>query len=269
MKTTYRLTLLFGMLTVCGTSQAHKRWLLPSIFSVSEAQWVAVDASVSNNLFYVDRPWPLTSVSVTAPDGKPAKTDNLNEGHRRSSFDVYLDQPGTYRASTGGDVFFVQYSSVDGEVTRDRAFDLSSLKASVPADATAVNYARSVSRLETYMTLGAPDQKVFTPSGRGLELKPVSHPNDLYVNEKVALQFLVEGKPAVGLEVLMVWEGTRYRDEEGAINLLTDDQGTITFTPDRTGRFLLEAGAEKVLTEDPVFSTLYMTYIGTFEVLPQ
>ena len=36
-------------------AQAHKLWLLPSHTTVSEPQWITVDASISNEIFGFER----------------------------------------------------------------------------------------------------------------------------------------------------------------------------------------------------------------------
>ncbi len=262
------------LLLISQQSLAHKRWLLPSIFNVSEPQWITVDASVSNNLFYVDRPWPVATVKVTNPDGSSGEIANASEGHRRSVFDVNMSLKGTYKVTTGGDAFFVQYElPAEGQgkrdLVRDRAFNFDSLKASIPEYARKVAYAKSVSRLESYMTLGAPSFEVFKNEANGIELKPETHPNDMYVNEPIKWSFLVNGKTQADLKVMVVWEGTRYRNDEAPILLKTDAKGQINFTPNRAGRFLIEVGHEMDLKDDPDFTKLYMTYMGTFEVIPQ
>ena len=51
------------------TGHAHKRWLLPTDFSLSDAETVTVDFSASNNIFYVDKPMPLDGLRALAPSG--------------------------------------------------------------------------------------------------------------------------------------------------------------------------------------------------------
>ncbi|WP_258079450.1 DUF4198 domain-containing protein, partial [Xanthomonas arboricola] len=38
---------------------------------------------------------------------------------------------------------------------------------------------QSFNRVETFVTRGAPTTTVFKPAGKGIELVPVTHPNDL------------------------------------------------------------------------------------------
>jgi len=97
MNTTLKRISLLSLLAMALPAQAHKLWLLPSHTSVSEPQWVTVDASISNDIFAVERAYPLDYLQVTGPDGQAATVENLLKGHRRSVFDVNLDKPGSYR----------------------------------------------------------------------------------------------------------------------------------------------------------------------------
>lgn len=255
------------------TAQAHKRWLLPSNFSVSEHQWITVDASVSNNLFYPDRRWPLEGIKVINPQGKEQGIENALKGKRRSVFDVNLNQDGTYKIGVKGDMYFASYPNPDykeGERKniRIRAWSLEDLDKKVPSDVKDVKFARSINRLETYVTVGEPTNEVFSIEKSGLEFSPVTHPNDLYQGEKATLQFLVDGEPTEGVDVVIVWDGTRYRDQENELTLTTDEKGQVNFDLNQAGRFLVEASYEKDTSEQPKFKQTYLGYLATFEVLP-
>jgi len=255
-------------------ASAHKRWVLPSLFSVSEQQWVTFDATVSNNIFYPDRAWPLANVHVYTPDGSVGIIENKLEGHRRSTFDVNLNQAGTFRISLGGENYFARYPKVNPQPDERpfnsvRARNLQELKEKIPTDAKDVKLMLSNSRLESYVTVGAPSSEVFKSTGSGIELVPTTHPNDLYQGEKATFKFTVDGKAVKDLAVLMVWEGTRYRNAEQAMELKTDESGAIQIDLSQTGRFLLEIEHAIEMPEGADFATKSFAYFGTFEVLPQ
>ena len=81
------------------SAQAHKTWLLPSETVLSaEDPWITVDAAVSNDLFYFNHvPLRLESLAITGPDGSAVNAENNATGKYRSTFDVHLTTPGTYR----------------------------------------------------------------------------------------------------------------------------------------------------------------------------
>ena len=64
-------------------------------------------------------------------------------------------------------------------------------------------------------TAGAPTTSSLTPSGEGLELEFVSHPNDLFSGETSKVRVLLDGKPAAGVSLELVRGDTRFRNELG------------------------------------------------------
>ena len=270
----FSLCFIASMVVLSTTATAHKRWILPSLFTVSEQQWVAFDATVSNNIFYPDRAWSLEQINVLTPDGSVGLIENKLEGHRRSTFDLNLNQSGTFRVSLGGENYFARYPKVDPKPDERsfnsiRAGNLEELKAKIPADAKDVKLLLSNSRLETYVTVGAPGVEVFKAENTGIELQPVTHPNDLYAGEKATFKFLVDGKAIKDLNVLMVWEGTRYRTDEQAITMKTDEAGVIEIDLSQAGRFLLEIEHSIEMPKEAEFAEKSFAYFGSFEVLPQ
>jgi len=105
-------TLALGLALCAGTAtvQAHNAWLMPSSTVLSKADWVTVDAAVSNDLFFFNHnPLNLDNLAVTAPDGSTVKPENMFKGKLRSVFDLNLTQPGTYRVALVNDGVFARW----------------------------------------------------------------------------------------------------------------------------------------------------------------
>ena len=100
--------------------------------------------------------------------------------------------------------------------------------AEIPAGATELNLTESVMRNEFYVTAGAPTQTLFQPTNKGLEMVPVTHPDELVSNEPGQFRFLVDGKPAAGLKVSVVPGNKRFRETEQAAELTTAADGLLT-----------------------------------------
>ena len=257
-----------AILSLAGSAQAHRAWMLPSTFTLSgENQWVTVDGAVSNNLFYPNHnALRLDSLSITGPDGAPVEAQNAVTGKYRSAFDVKLEKEGTYRISSGGDGYNASWEE-NGERKRWRG-NAETLKSEGIEAKPDVEISRSIRRVETFVTLGSPTTSVFAAEGVGLELKPVTHPNDIFAGETVTFQFLVDGKPAEGVEVDIIRGHDRYRDAENGTKLTTGADGILTFTPGEAGPYWLsaEASAKGVLNGKEI--NLRNSYIATFEALP-
>ncbi|MFH5806773.1 DUF4198 domain-containing protein [Alienimonas sp. DA493] len=252
-----------------ATSFAHKVWLLPSQTVLSGAEpWVTVDAAVSNDLFYFNHfPLQLDGLTITAPDGTDAQAQNQSVGRYRSVFDLPLEQEGTYRVAVLNEGLFASYQK-DGETRRWRGSP-KAFAAEIPGDAEDLHVTEYLGRVETFVTNGPPTKTALKPTGKGIELIPVTHPNDLYAGETGTFRVLVEGKPAAGLEVEVVRGGTRYRDTQGETHLTTDENGEFSMTWPEPGMYWLETSSTDDKTTLPQAGSRRLSYAATLEVLPQ
>ena len=249
-------------------SNAHKAWLLPSVTVSTVDQWVTIDAAVSNNLFYFDHnPLRMDALSITAPDGSTVAPENKGAGKYRNTFDVHLDKSGTYRIAVTNMGLFANYEE-NGQQKRFRG-TAAEFAAKVPANATKLQVSENAGRVETFVTAGKPTQDALKLTSKGLELAPVTHPNDLYAGEEATFAMMLDGKPTANLPVTIIAGGTRYRDAQGEIEVKTDAQGRFSVTWPEPGMYWLEATMEDSKTSIPQAKQRRLSYIATFEVLPQ
>lgn len=256
-------------LAIPANAHAHRSWLLPSTTVLSgDAAWVTVDAAVSNDLFFFDhRPQRVEDIVVTKPDGTKGELKNPATGELRSTFDVRLDQAGTWKVGTARKGIMGSYK-VNGEEKRlPRGANAAELGKLIPADATDVKITESSSRNEIFVTLGAPTDTVLKPGNEGLELVPVTHPNDLVSGEEATFRFVIDGKPAAGVELTVIPGGNRYRDAVNEINLKTDAQGEVKIAWPTAGMYWLDAEAQDKNAKTPGATDRRLGYFTTLEVL--
>ena len=253
------------------SASAHKAFLLPSTTVLSDGgeAWITVDGGVSNDLFYFNHnPLALDNLAITAPDGSKLAPENAHKGKLRSSFDVHLTQPGTYTLAIVSDGLSASYENAKGEKKRARG-TAASLAKDIPADAKNVQITQSQNIVETFVTLGKPSDATFKASGSGLELVPVTHPNDLFAGEAATFRFMLDGKPAADLKVSVIPGGTRYRDAQDEIALTTDANGEFAVTWPNAGMYWLNASIEGGKPSAPKATSRRAGYTATLEVLPQ
>ena len=231
---------------------AHRMWMIASSTTVSGADnWVTVDAAVSNDLFFFDHQPIRVVPTVLQPDGTEGAVENHAVGKFRATFDVHLTQQGTYRIGVVNQGVFGSYKLNGESKTIPRGTTADKLASVIPAGATEVQTTESLSRNEIYVTQGAPTTTVFKPSGKGIELVPVTHPNDLVAGEAATFQFLLDGKPAPDLFVTVIPGGIRYRDALKQQDLKTGTDGKVSINWPDPGLYWVNVTPTRPREEGP------------------
>ncbi len=273
MKTTLLRALLAATLLAGAATpaRAHRIWLISSQSVLSgDDQWVTFDAAISNNLFTANHhAAPLAGIKVTGPDGQPVEIQNGKEGTIRSTFDVKLTKPGSYRAEIVRNMLAAQWTE-NGEQKRWRG-DLAKFEAEGIKDKPGVKVSQTASRVETVVTSGEPSKEALKPTGKGLELVTgTTHPNDLIAKEKATFAFHINGKPAADCKVTIIKGDDRYRNEAGEITVTTNAEGKFEVTWPSAGRYWINANVEGAGTKiGELETTSRASYTATFEVLPE
>ncbi|GJE44379.1 DUF4198 domain-containing protein [Methylobacterium soli] len=249
-------------------AEAHRAWMLPSSTILSgEDGWATFDTAVSNDLFVFEHvPMRLDGLIVTGPDGNAVKAENATTGKFRSSFDLHLVRAGTYRASVANEFLFANYK-LNGETKRWRG-RVENFEREIPREAQDLKLTQSFQRTETFVTLGKPNTAALAPTGKGLELRADTHPNNLAAGETARFTLLLDGVPAPGIEVEIVRGGARYRDKPGEMRMKSGSDGSIAVTWPEAGMYWLGAEMQDDKASLPK-ARRRATYNATFEVLPQ
>jgi hypothetical protein len=237
------LLLAAGAALVLSSAAQARQWLLPSetMFTGSGNEWLTVDAANSTDLYYYDHPGQPWDAVVTAPDGSVIPVENRMVGKLRQVFDVPITQGGTYKISVINDMVMGSYMLNGEKKMLPRGTTPATLAAAIPAGATEVQTAEANNRIETFVTAGEPTTSVFTAGGKGIEMIPVTHPNDLAVGEEATFQFLLDGKPAAGIDVVAIPGGIRYRADIKQLDAKTDAEGKVRFTWPEAGMYWVSA----------------------------
>lgn len=266
MKKSIALLAAIAALAAPLSAQAHRAWLAPTSTVLSGAEaWVGFDAGMSNGVFIADHAaMNLAGLVITAPDGSTVEAENLNRARYRSSFDLHMTQQGTYKIANVSSGLMATYKE-NGEDKRWRG-QAADFPAALPAGATDVVATRTASRVETFVTLGAPTDSVFTNPGDGLALIPVTHPNDLVAGEEATFKLTNDGVAASGVEVTIARGGARYRDAPEEITVVTGVDGGFSVTWPEAGMYWLNASVRTPAQGDTVAASA--SYVAVMEVLP-
>ncbi len=249
---------------------------------------MTVDAAESSDLFFPDhRALQLNNVKVWAPDGSESKIENGASGRVRSTFDVHLDKPGTWRIAMVQSGTMGSFK-VNGEEWRlggrrpgspgaggpggagasgGAAPKFVSSIDEIPANATDIQITESSGRNEIFATNGEPTQTVFQPANKGLEMVPVTHPAEIVEGEPARFKFLVDGKPAQGLKLTILPGLKRYRDGDGLMEIATGVDGVATVTFPESGMFWMNTSLIDNKPANPKATARRMSWTATMEVM--
>lgn len=241
MKQLKQIALVTTIAALASSALAHRQWILPSTSVLSgEDQWISVEAAISNNLYFPNHhAIGLENITVLSPTGKALQKQSAAEGEIRSTFELQLEEPGSYRIFSGRSGMFASWEE-NGERKRQRgsaadfaAMDLASLEK--------LQLRENASRVETIVTSGAPSE--IAVSGEGLEFEFLTHPNDLYTGESASFRVLLNGNATAGVEVTVVQGNDRFRNEAGDQTFVSDENGLIEIPWKQAGRYWINASA--------------------------
>lgn len=250
-----------------AAASAHTPYLAPSTYAPRAGETLALDAAFAETFFVPEAVFDNSRFSVTGPDGKEVPLDTVHLLKTRAVAEHTLpkDKSGTYRLSTGprlGALFRTWELNGKQESSRDPAVK-------IPAGAKVVSNFQSLTLAEAYVTVGAPDRAALQPRGKGIELVPATHPNDLFVGETFDFTLQYDGTPLADQKVEIteaVWTSDR---KPQVVTVLTDAQGKASFKLERAGTWLaLTRHRTKAPAGAPV-DEYSNSYTLTFRVLEQ
>ncbi|MEF1167610.1 DUF4198 domain-containing protein [Vibrio campbellii] len=255
-------------LAAATTAQAHPRWVLPSHFTVSKegGDWLTFDVTASHGTFVFDKPAGSEQAFVIMPDGRSERPNFVVRGKRRSMFDFYFEEEGTHKVAINNQPsYYTQYKAGRRDTIKWAKASKADRASVIPEKARDVVTQLSYTRAESYVTVGMPTEKALEIEGKLLEMKPLTHPSDIIEGEEVIFQFFFNGEPQQGVTAEITREGTLYRNHQEQIDVVSDKDGKITFTPEVAGRYLMKANYKGELKNDPLADKASANVHLTFE----
>lgn len=234
MKTAFLLATAALALAVSLPASAHTPYVVPSNFAPRAGQTLALDASFAETFFVPEAAFDDSQFTVTGPDGAEAPLASQVMKTRTVAEYTLPAGSGTYRISTGprlGALFRTWEQNGKRESSRD-----ASVK--IPAGAKVISNFQSLTQAVSYVTAGNPDRAALAPRNKGMELVPVTHPNDLYVGETFEFIVQYDGKPLTDQAVEVteaVWSSDRTPQ---VVNLKSDAAGHVRLPLSAAGTWI-------------------------------
>lgn len=262
------LSFLLGICPQLSHAHSAAPYLLPEQFD-SKNNSVSLQSAITVEKFYSPSRNYQTSFFSTTPDGTQQELKPIATLERFSLLDLATTQNGTYRVKTADQhSSVVDYALVEGRWLRVRterpATPATPPPAPTPAATSEAGAAATprprrfvyadelpanaqkaktevVQLAETYLSKNAPSA-LPKPTGKGLELIPVTHPNEIFAADGFEFTVQFDGKPVPKLE-LELYRGAGAYDQEKTKDLghvYTDEQGRAKLDfKDTAGVYLL------------------------------
>ncbi|WP_137175132.1 DUF4198 domain-containing protein [Massilia sp. HP4] len=228
-------TLLLAASLVGGAAQAHTPFLLPNNFDVQPKGSIGVDAGFTEKFFVSDVAFGDTPFSIVTPQGERIAFGDIHQFKQRTVAEQKLpDEKGTYRLSTGprlGAVFRTWERNGKTESARDP-------QQVMPADAKLLAHYQSLSISEAYVTADKPLTKALAPVGKGLEIVAITHPSDLFVDERFEFIVQFDGKPLVDQKVSIYRSPMDLASQSAVQHISTDALGKAVLPLAKPGIYL-------------------------------
>jgi len=292
-----RTAILAGAATLAaGMAMAHAPYLLPGSFAVTKDHVTLQGAMTEDAYFIPEFAIRAGDYLMTDPSGKEAKIAGVTNFKDLVVVEAPLPGDGTYKIGTGDRVGrTLKMARIDGQwrVVRPANAPPRQQQAAAPAqgpmqgqapgqmqaqpravEASAVpagaetTEVETVLKAETYVTRGAPSSGALAVSGKGFELMPVTHPNEIFLDTGFAFEMLADGKPIADLKLTVYRGGNSYDEKTVFAESKTDAQGKALLKFDRPGVYLVAARYPGRTPEGVKPAPRNYVYSLTFEVMP-
>ena len=225
--------LILGTMATSSTALADTSYLKPNVFTTANADIVTVQSS-----FTEDFPNPSVAVksdawTIIGPDGQPATFDTVQPFTQVTILEAATKAAGTYRLSTGE-----RLGRVGPQILVDGVWQSFAPGREIPAGAS-TRQSQTATVADVYVTRGAPTNAPVDARIGALALKPVTHPNDVYLDTGFAFKVLLNGKPVANQQVEVWREGGAYEEPAYRKQVASAADGGVKLTFDKPGVYLI------------------------------
>lgn len=214
-------------------ASADTSYLKPNFFTTANSDIVTVQSSFTEDFANPSVAVKSDAWTVLGPDGKPAKFDTVQPFTQITILEAATKAQGTYRLSTGE-----RLGRAGPQVLVDGVWQPFAPGREIPAGAQ-TRQSQTATVADVYVTRGAPTTAPVEAAIGALALKPVTHPNDVYLDSGFEFRVLLNGKPVANQQVEVWREGGAYEEPAYRKLLTSGADGTIKATFDKPGVYLI------------------------------
>lgn len=229
--TTAALLLASGL--IAGAANADTSYLRPNFFTTANADIVTVQSSFTEDFANPNVAVQSDQWQVLRPDGKKDAFDRVETFKQVTILEADLAEPGTYRLSTGE-----RLGRVGQQVLVDGVWTPWAPGRDIPAGSK-TRTSQTATIADVYITRGAPTMTAVEARVGRVELKPVTHPNDVYLDTAFKFRVLLDGKPVPNQDVVIWRDGGAYDEPAFSKTVKSGADGGVDLKFDRPGAYLI------------------------------
>jgi uncharacterized GH25 family protein len=222
-------------LALSAPAAAHTSYLMPSAFSTARADVVTLQASFAEDFYF--RPEVAVESQdfhLYRPDGRRDSYDTVQTLRQVTMLESDLTEEGTYRFTTGERLGrTTRQALIDGE-WRPLAAD------AAPPRRARVRTSQTATVADVYVTKGAPTDAVLAVNVGRLAIRPLTHPNAVFVDDGFSFVVTFDGAPLANQEIVIDREGGDYEEPRFHNRTMrTGADGRALLSFDRPGVYLI------------------------------
>lgn len=252
------IALAASLALLASEAAAHTPYMKPSVFTDGET--ISAEAAYSTEMFTPVVGIPAEGVSIIAPNGERLGLAQVDVTPAVTRIEAVLSQDGTYRLTTGE-----QYGAVSRMV-----LDNGRWRAVAPGERLArrarTSTLQMVTLAEAYVTKGAPSRGAVDMINGRLAIRPVTHPNQIYLSSGFDVDLLFDDAPFAYMPFVLYRPGDDENDMRRVF--VTDEHGRAHLRFDQPGLYLAVVRFRTPAPRNAGAAVRSYSTSITFEVLP-
>ena len=223
------------VLAAIGTSvaQAHMPYVLPTLFDVGKGDHITVQSAFAEDAFLPEVAMRDAPFHLVGPDGKAVPVGQVTHLRDLSIFEAAIPADGTYRITSG------QRAGRKSKMYRQGGeWKMGGEGAKSAADAEQVEV-QSMTLADAYVTRGQASDAALKPTGKALEIQPITHPNGIVAGSDASFALLFDGKPLAGADITLFRSAGLYDGRKVAAQVKSGTDGRFSLKPEDAGTYLI------------------------------
>lgn len=218
---------------IAAPASAHTAYMQPNVFDSANASQVTIETSFTEDFSRPEVAVESQDFHLYRPDGRRDSYDRVTVLNQMTVLESDLTETGTYRFTSGE-----RLGRLSTQVRIDGQWRPIDPEATPPRGAP-TRQSQTATVSDVYVTKGPPTSQVIDVNVGRLAIRPVTHPNSIYLDQGFSLRVTFDGAPVANQELELTRDGGGYDEPAFVRTLRTDAAGALTISFAQPGVYLL------------------------------